>query len=335
MKKQITLTAALWFTLVGCELVFPLSDRAPNVDVRPSCVDLEPTCGASGDEDCCATAEIPGGTFDRSRDLATDGMFTDASHPATVQPFLLDTYEVTVGRFRRFVDAGMGTRDTPPDTGAGARELGGVLAGGWETAWSSNLLATPPADLHIDLVCDPAHSAWTPEPGENESFAMSCVNWFEAFAFCVYDGGFLPTEAEWNLAAAGGADQRAYPWSVPADSLAVDCSFTNFNISPDDAGPFCSAAGTPAAVGASPKGDGRWGHADLAGNVSEWVLDGYLDPYANPCDGCANLTNTGHRVVRGGNWANGATTLRTGYRNHTDPQNNRDPKVGFRCARAR
>src|SRR5580700_4095697 len=58
------------------------------------------SCGAG--ESCCTSLNVVGGTFLRSYDGAT---FTDASHPATVSTFRLDKYEVTVGRFRRFVEA--------------------------------------------------------------------------------------------------------------------------------------------------------------------------------------------------------------------------------------
>jgi formylglycine-generating enzyme required for sulfatase activity len=45
------------------------------------------------------------------------------SYPATVADFYLDKYEITVGRFRQFVNAGMGTQASPPAAGAGAHSL--------------------------------------------------------------------------------------------------------------------------------------------------------------------------------------------------------------------
>jgi hypothetical protein len=53
-------------------------------------------CGPDGNTDCCASLEVPGGTFGR------DG---DACYPATIGNFRLDAYEVTAGRFRPFVEA--------------------------------------------------------------------------------------------------------------------------------------------------------------------------------------------------------------------------------------
>jgi hypothetical protein len=53
-------------------------------------------CGPSGNEDCCASTVVRGGSYNRGND--------DQS-PATITTFRLDTYEITVGRFRRFVDA--------------------------------------------------------------------------------------------------------------------------------------------------------------------------------------------------------------------------------------
>jgi formylglycine-generating enzyme required for sulfatase activity len=51
------------------------------------------------------------------------------------------------------------------------------------------------------------------------------VSWYEAAAFCISDGGFLPSEVEGDYAAAAGSEQRAYAWGAtapgPNASLAV------------------------------------------------------------------------------------------------------------------
>src|SRR5690242_11453788 len=60
-----------------------------------SCMGLEFTCGASGTGNCCQAAEmIPGGTFLRGYDAATD-LYNDMNYPAAVSTFVLDKYEVT------------------------------------------------------------------------------------------------------------------------------------------------------------------------------------------------------------------------------------------------
>jgi hypothetical protein len=36
------------------------------------------------------------------------------------------------------------------------------------------------------------YSTWTPSPGNNENLPVNCINWYRAYAFCTWDGGFLP-----------------------------------------------------------------------------------------------------------------------------------------------
>jgi formylglycine-generating enzyme required for sulfatase activity len=295
----------------------------------PSCAQLAATCGPNGNDDCCSTATpIPGGTYYRSYDLGSDGMFSDMSYPATVSAFVLDKYEVTVGRFRAFVNAGMGTQVNPPAAGAGSHAQ--IPSSGWDASWDTDLEGDA-TSLSAALACDSQYGTWTASPGANEALPINCVTWYEAEAFCAWDGAFLPTESEWNYAAAGGSEQRAYAWSSPAGSLTIDCSLANYN--PNyPSGPFCTTQGGAERVGnESPAGDGKWGQADLGGNVDEWVLDWYAQ-YLVPCNNCADLTAAGNRVVRSSDWINAAPTIRTAFRNYTAPIG-RDEKVGFRCAR--
>ena len=56
--------------------------------------------------------------------------YADSTNPATVSDFLLDKYETTVGRFRAFVKAGMGTQAQPPSPSAGANPH--LPASGWD-----------------------------------------------------------------------------------------------------------------------------------------------------------------------------------------------------------
>jgi formylglycine-generating enzyme required for sulfatase activity len=251
-----------------------------------------------------------------------------------VSDFRLDKYKVTVGRFRVFVSASMGTQANAPLSGSGAHPR--ITGSGWDLTWDVNL-ATGPAALVARLKCDATYQTWTDTPGSNEDRPINCVSWYEAMAFCAWDDGYLPTETEWNYAAAGGTEQRAYPWSSPAGSLLLDSSRASYMVGSDCVGDgMAGCASTDIVpVGSKPAGDGRWGQSDLAGNVMEWALD-WNDIYPNPCVDCANLVTAGARVMRGGSFNGPATWLRTGTRTvfvDTTPST-RSGDIGFRCARA-
>jgi len=178
------------------------------------------------------------------------------------------------------------------------------------------------------------YQTWTDAPGANENKPMNCVSWYEAMAFCIWDGGYLPTEAEWNYAASGGDEQRAYPWSNPASSTSIDCTLANYKID-NPAGMHCvdSTTGAVNRVGSeSTEGDGRWKHSDLAGNVWEWTLDWSASAYPLPCNDCANLTTSSSRVIRGGSFFVVASILRAANRDPYAPTS-RASSLGLRCAR--
>jgi formylglycine-generating enzyme required for sulfatase activity len=263
-------------------------------------------------ETCCRTLDVPSGSF-------TLGAGESSSASATVAGYGLDQFEVTVGRFRRFVDAYFGAPQ--PDSG----QHPFVVASGWQSPWDASI--APDADaLRSELACHPTQATWTDDVGTNESRPMNCVTWFEAFAFCAWDGGRLPTEAEWEYAAAGGDSPRDYPWGD--DAPTHDLALYACDGSPVD---DCTAADL-LSVGSKPDGAGRFLHDDLAGSLGEWVLDWHA-PYVDPCDNCANVAGGSGRVTRGGSFlSEQGTDVRSRERAPGTPTE-RFPSIGFRCAR--
>jgi len=249
---------------------------------------------------------------------------------STVASFRLDRYEVTVGRFRKFVAAYDAWRQAGnPVTGSGANTA--VPASGWSADFTGSLPASADAIVHDPkLQCDPAFE--TGSSSGNDSLPINCVDWFTAFAFCIWDGRRLPTESEWEYAAAGGDANLAYPWgNTPAPdntlgtaSLAVydclgngdlDCVFAD--ILP---------------VGSRPAGNGRFGQSDLAGSMWEWGLD-WFDVYPVAAqNNYANLASGVARIIRGGDCGSGASTLPAAARYSYGYPTARFENVGFRCA---
>jgi formylglycine-generating enzyme len=297
--------------------------------VPPSCENLTAQCGPLdiADESCCARVTIPGGTYNRSN---------DSNFPATVSDFQVDRFEITVGRFRAFVNAYPSNK---PANDAGKHPL--INDSGWKPGWDSSLPASQ-EKLKADVKCPSGFPTWTDNPGDNENLPMNCVTWYEAFAFCAWDGGRLPTEAEWNYAAAGGSEQRPYPWTEPLAPTVIDKSYAVYNCQEDSKPyPDCVLRDIQKVGSKSPNGDGRaWGGlkgpADLGGNLWEWNLDHYQAPYDNPCNDCAHLVADASeikRVRRGGGWRNKEVDLSLAERSSVSPTLRGDG-MGFRCARS-
>jgi len=275
------------------------------------------SCGANEDEPCCSSSLVSGGTF---RLGASDEVV------ASISDYRLDTYEVTVGRFRRFKAAwDEGSRPSEGD-GKHAHLRGGTgLVGpaelaesGWLAAWEDFVDTGDAARLGDG---DP-QATWTDEEDDNENLPINYVNWYEAVAFCTWDQGFLPSEAEWEYAAAGGPEpdgERNYPWG----STEPDCAYANYDGCDD---------GLSIAGSRSPQGDGRFGHSDLAGSVYEWVFDFQAEGFISPCDNCGNTVESAQRVIRGGYWDLAAKDITASSRSNSNPLN-RSHAVGVRCAR--
>ena len=299
-------------------------------------------CGISGTDVCARSLLVTGGSFNRGN---------DARYPAALSDFRLDKYEVTVGRFRKFIDAwAAGWR---PSAGAGKHahvnaasgvvSTSGGFEAGWDSTWTPYLGAAGAADVAPNGAgaatrgdwdsrlseCAP-YATWTPTAGSNEKKPINCVSWYDLHAFCVWDGGFLPTEAEWEFVAAAGAEQRTYPWgaTAPSANTALAIYGCYFNASGT-----CSGTTNIAAVGSVPAGASKAASLDLAGNISEWTLDGLESVFGATCNNCANTTASAYRVVRGGSFATPALYLPGAFRYSSAPAH-RYQNYGGRCARA-
>jgi len=132
------------------------------------------------------------------------------------------------------------------------------------------------------------------------------VSWYESEAYARFAGKRLPTEAEWEKAAAwDGVRKRRYAWGdeEPSDEL---CNFR-----------MRRWGTTP--VGSFPAGASATGCLDMCGNVWEWTstpFEGFpgFEPFPYP-EYSAAWFDGDHRVLKGGSWATCASVLRTSFRN--------------------
>ena len=152
------------------------------------------------------------------------------------------------------------------------------------------------------------------------------VNWYEADAYCRWRRRRLPTEAEWEAAAAASSDdlsaaKQRFPWGdepVFAARARLDGYFLG----------CCSVAELPA-------GDSYFGCRNMLGNVWEWTASDFL-PYpgfaADPYRDYSEPWFGTHKVLRGGAWMTRSRLLRNTWRNFYKPDR-RDVWAGFRtCA---
>ena len=218
-------------------------------------------------------------------------------HAVTIDPFYLDRYEVTNSRFKKFLDQNPGWRRE--------RIPARYHNGDYLKHWGVNSY-----------------------PKGKANHPVTSVSWYAAVAFCRWAGKRLPTEAEWEYAARGGLQGRAFPWGDEP----VDKSRANYG---------GSGIGGTTPVGSYPANG--YGLFDMAGNVWEYLADEWgpypSSPRVNPVAGgdlflgdTFYAVNT-RRVIRGGSWGGSPVNLRVAYRDSHPPEGAKD-FVGFRCAQS-
>ncbi len=172
-----------------------------------------------------------------------------------------------------------------------------------------------------DGSCTESHLADDPTYN-GADYPVAGIPWQDAADYCVWAGGRLPTEAEWEYAARG-TDGRVYPWGN-----AFDCAGGSFG---DDLTECDDGYAHTAPVGSFPAGISWSGVLDMAGNVWEWVADKYGDyPSTAQTNPVGPATGDLH-ILRGGSWGYGQSGIRTAYRYPVLPEADY-LGVGFRCA---
>jgi gamma-glutamyl hercynylcysteine S-oxide synthase len=256
-------------------------------------------------------AEIGGGKLMLGAEPGTGFVFDNEkwAHPVTVKPFRMARTAVTNSEFAGFVD----------DGGYARRDL--WSAEGW--TWRVAAAADHPVYWRKEA------ASWFERRFDQivplaPRLPVLHVNYFEADAYCRWAGRRLPTEAEWDCAAAcaPGEKKRRYPWGNAAPE-------------PRRANLY-GVAHDRVDVAALPDGDSASGCRQMIGNVWEWTSDAFL-PYpgfvADPYKDYSEPWFGNHQVLRGGCYATRATLIRNSWRNFYTPDR-RDVFAGFRtCER--
>ena len=275
----------------------PTCALGPSAALPPSCASGGPgmtNCGAC--ESCCTSLEVPGGAFYRTYDLDPDlggansdcagrrrdgiGRSCDREHLRSRQvrrdggavPAVRERLERRSGLH---AEPGSG-KHTHLNGGEGLLDVGASPDAGTVVRDRVEPIGQqqPSRQRTPTWLAIRNTRRGRPEAGSNENRPINCVSWLEAYAFCIWDGGFLPSEAEWEYAAAGGNQQRTYPWGSADPGTESQYAIYGCYYPSGPPGFMCSGAlRTSLPVGTAAAGAGRFGQLDLAGEMCQWTLD--------------------------------------------------------------
>lgn len=267
---------------------------------------------------------IPAGDFEMGDTFNEGEAYELPVHTVGVSAFYLEKYEMTKGLWDQVINWSAAHGYTYEDAGAGKGSNHPVQSINWYdiVKWCnarSEMEGRTPS-YYADSGMTQVYKTGRVEP---------FVNWHAGYR--------LPTEAEWEKAARGGASGHRFPWS---DVDTIDHSRANYysdasypyDVSPtrgfnpafnDGVWPYT------APVGSFPPN--AYGLYDMAGNIWEWCWD-YAGNYTTDYQVDPRGPATGStRVGKGGNWDFYAAHCRDAYR-YGNPPDHVATNVGFRCA---
>jgi formylglycine-generating enzyme required for sulfatase activity/glyoxylase-like metal-dependent hydrolase (beta-lactamase superfamily II) len=258
---------------------------------------------------------IPGGTFMMGDDNGQE--IEKPVHEVEVSPFFMDSHEVTIEKFREFVD--MTGYVTDAETNGGCYIWSGE---DWKKTEGINWRYDALGELNGN---------------DKSDHPVTHLSWNDAHAYAAWIGKRLPTEAEWEYAARGGSKGFKYAWGN--DSLETDVvanisdenfvkvvKFWPYFEGYDDGYTFSAPVGTYP--------PNELGLYDMSGNVWEWCADYFYEKYydRSPRLNPVNSDESEGRVMRGNSWDGRPGLLRCSRRT-SDAQSNSYVDTGFRCVK--
>ena len=302
--------------------------------------------------------EVPGGSFIMGLTSVDElNIQVQGRKRITINPFLIDKYEVSNRQYRAFLIA-MGAIDQPVSVDPADTTVANYNYGSGmdmdELLRKADLsdyrqhVNPPELDSPDDLL--PDSTQWEKMGLDDvvpwdtyfydtyyDNYPVVCVNWYQAKMFAAWAGKRLPTESEWEYAARSGISGRVYPW----DGLEVQTKTGKYRANfKQDRGVY-QADGYAIMAPVESFVPNDFGAYNFAGNVSEWVFDSYNPSYvvlqnvgtSNFVSPSYNNMQEPRKVHRGGSWQSTKFFIGVGVRNFQD-KNLGTPFVGFRCAKS-
>lgn len=254
--------------------------------------------------------EVPGTNFQGQALIPTGFIKGPGGKEIEVKAFYLDEYETTIGQYEKFLQA--------------IEEDGTDIKSLLPPGWSGHKENFRPVDWE-GMMNSIRRGSFYARVGEKltRDHPIFNIDYADAYAFAKWSGKRLPTEAEWQRAAAGN-EFFTFPWGNEADR-----HFTNTGldmnrdeekkIEPGSVDGFRGPA--PVNIMTKKVRDvSPFGIKYMAGNISEWVQAS--EEFGKPREG--------QQIVRGGNF--NTSPLVPNHFRIPQPDNTAQPFIGLRCA---